>query len=394
VLLPVLLFVGIAAASVLLWRRWRRLDRSKAAGVYLRGFRYLLSGDPDGAIALLTKVAPDGALDAYFTLGSLFRRKGELERAIQLHKNILLIPAIDATVRTQALGELGRDFRQGALFAEAVEALEAACVDPAADDALRGELRDTYLAAGRLEDAAGWQRRIYRGERGHDELGAHLWAELAEARLSAGSVTEAEEALEAALEAAPKSLHARFARARVSGAKGNRRVARGDTYTLVEQAPWVSAIALPWLFTLHEEAQALDELGEDFEPHFARLKVHPHGVLLHARLLRHRGRLAESAQELRQLLQASPGFLGARHELGQVLLSAGSTADFPAEYQALLEALGTDTALGRCRACKRSAREVHWRCPACGALDWLEEATVDLPPVPEAASSAQSHASV
>ncbi len=343
----------------------------------MRGFRYLLSGDPDGAIALLTKVAPDGTLDTYFTLGSLFRRKGELERAIQLHKNILLIPGIDAVVRTQALGELGKDFRQGALFAEAVEALEAACVDPAADDTVKAELREAYLSAGRLEDAAGWQKRVYRGERGQDELGAHLWSELAEGHLAAGSLAGAEDAVAAALDAAPKSLHARFVRAELAGARGDRYLARLEAYRLAEEAPWVSAIALPWVFATHEQAHALDDLARDFEPHFARLAGQPQAVLFHARLLRHQGRLGESAQELRRLIHASPGFLGARHELGQVLLSAGNTADFPAEYQALLDALGTDTALGQCRNCKQSAREVRWRCPACHAFDWFEEVAVE-----------------
>jgi lipopolysaccharide biosynthesis regulator YciM len=371
-----LLFAAIAGLGVLLWRRWRRLDRSKAAGVYLRGFRYLLSGDPDGAIALLTKVASDGTLDAYFALGSLFRRKGELERAIQLHRNILLIPGLEATARTQALGELGRDFWQGALFAEAVEALEAACVDAAADDRIKVELRDCYLAAGRLEEAAAWQGRIYRGPRGHDDLGAHLWSELAERRLGDGEVDKAEEAVTYALEAAPRSLHARMVRAEVSGTNGSRRSARQDIFRLVEESPSVSAIALPWLWNLHEQTGALDELAMDFEEHFRALSLHPQAVLLQARLLRQQARLEEAAQELRRLLQASPGFLDARHELGQVLLSAGRTADFSAEYRSLLDALDSDTALGRCVHCGRSAKDVRWRCPACGAFDWFEDAWV------------------
>jgi lipopolysaccharide biosynthesis regulator YciM len=384
-----LILIAVAGVSLVWWRRWRRLDRSKAAGEYLKGFRYLLSGDPDEAIALLTKVASDGALDAYFALGSLFRRKGELERAIQLHRNILLIPGLDAATRTQALGELGRDFRQGALYTEAVEALEAACVDAEADDRLRSDLRDCYLSAGMLEDAAAWQGRIYSGPRGQDDLGAHLWSELAETHVAAGEMDEAQEMVTYALEAAPRSLHARFVRAEVLGAKGSRLAARRDVFRLIEESPWVSAIALPWLWTLHERADALEELASDFDSFFRHLPLYPHAVLLHARLLRRQGRVGEAAHELRRLVQTAPGFLEAHHELGQLLLSAGRPVDFPAEYQSLLGAIGTDPALGRCHHCEQPTREVRWRCPSCQAYDWFQDAWV--PPTPMQDDAAASH---
>ena len=60
----------VATAGLLAWlfSRWRRFDRSRAATVYLKGFQYLLSGDPDAAIEVLTRVASSGTLEAYFAL--------------------------------------------------------------------------------------------------------------------------------------------------------------------------------------------------------------------------------------------------------------------------------------------------------------------------------------
>jgi len=370
---------AFSLAVVLLWSRWRRFDRSRAATVYLRGFQYLLSDDPDGAIEVLTKVATTGTLEAYFTLGSLYRRKGELERALQLHKNLLLSPALEPKDRRQALGELGRDYRQGALWAEAAEALEEACDEGEGSEPpleLREELRDVYLAAGRFADAAECQRAI--GEPGEDRLGAHLWAEASAGRLAAGDRHGAKAAAAAAREACPGSAHALAALAAVRVGEGDLPGAREAAFAAVTAEPWAGGIVFPWLRQAHAAAGQADLLAALQ----TWLPAHPqslHAALLHAQLLRAAGRQAEAASALRQLLGRAPGFLEARAELGLIVLAAGLEGELRQAYQELLANLSADTAAGRCVFCGQPSRELRWRCPACAAWDWLEPApTKDL----------------
>src|SRR5260370_36748877 len=100
------LFGGTALAAVLalvavLSRKGRTEDQARA---YLAGFTYVLSDDPDAAIAELSKAAQINTqtVETYFALGALFRRKGELERAIRLHSNLLLRPGLSQEVRRRA----------------------------------------------------------------------------------------------------------------------------------------------------------------------------------------------------------------------------------------------------------------------------------------------------
>ncbi|MHB8418622.1 MAG: hypothetical protein ACYDCL_11130 [Myxococcales bacterium] len=375
----VALAAGLSLAVVLLWSRWRRFDRTRAATVYLRGFQYLLSDDPDGAIEVLTKVASTGTLEAYFTLGSLYRRKGELERALQLHRNLLLSPELAPSARRQALGELGRDYRQGALWSEAAEALEQACEvetgDPSPVD-LREELRDVYLAAGRFADAAARQRTV--GRAGADRLGAHLWAEASAVRLAAGDRAGARAAAAAAREAAPAVAHGLAALAAVRAAEGDLAAAREAALEAAADEPWTGGIVFPWLREAHAGG-GQPELLAELE---AWLPAHPeavHALLLRAQLLRSVGRQAEAASALRQLLGRAPGFLEARAELGRIVLAAGLEGELRQAYQELLANLSADTAVGRCVFCGQPSREVRWRCPACARWDWLEPApTKDL----------------
>ena len=58
---------------------------------YFRGLNFLLNEQPDKAIESfieVVKVDPQ-TVDLHFALGSLFRRQGEIDRAIRLHQNLL-----------------------------------------------------------------------------------------------------------------------------------------------------------------------------------------------------------------------------------------------------------------------------------------------------------------
>ncbi len=363
--------LALTFAVLFLWSRWRRFDRSRSATWYLRGFQYLLSGDPDGAIEVVTKVASSGALEAYFTLGALYRRKGELERAIQLHRNLLRSPGLDLATRRAALGELGRDYRQGALWTESAAALEQACAPDGADTpvapALREELRDVYLAAGRLADAARCQEAL--GAAGHDRLGAHLWSEAAGACLAAGDAEGAAAATEAAIRACPDSGHALLTRAAVRAAAGDGRAAREDALAAAEAEPWAAGLVFDWLAAA--PGMTGEGLREALDTWLGRHPGEPRASLARARLLRAEGKNGEASGALREILVRAPAFLEARRELGRLVLEAGIEGELRQQYRELLASLGADSAIGRCARCRQPARELRWRCPACGAWDWL-----------------------
>src|SRR5258707_2554428 len=122
------LFGGTALAAVLalvavLSRKGRTEDQARA---YLAGFTYVLSDDPDAAIAELSKAAQINTqtVETYFALGALFRRKGELERAIRLHSNLLLRPGLTQEVKRRAQLGAPLGFKRSRLVDKAAEAFE------------------------------------------------------------------------------------------------------------------------------------------------------------------------------------------------------------------------------------------------------------------------------
>src|SRR5215210_4104808 len=85
---------------------------------YFRGLNFLLNEQPDKAIESfieVVKVDPQ-TVELHFALGSLFRRQGEVDRAIRMHQNLLDRPDLPADKRTMATYELAQDFHRAGLL--------------------------------------------------------------------------------------------------------------------------------------------------------------------------------------------------------------------------------------------------------------------------------------
>jgi lipopolysaccharide biosynthesis regulator YciM len=86
------------------------------------GLRYLLDDKPDRALEVFLSLAPDDeTVETHFALGSLYRRRGEVDRAIRVHQHIVDRTSLDARHRDAALTELGKDFFRAGLLDRAEE---------------------------------------------------------------------------------------------------------------------------------------------------------------------------------------------------------------------------------------------------------------------------------
>ena len=90
---------------------------------YFRGLNFLLNEQPDKAIDAFIEVAkldPE-TVELHFALGNLFRRRGETDRAIRVHQNLLSRPDLPVNERDHALYELGQDFLKAGMLDRAEE---------------------------------------------------------------------------------------------------------------------------------------------------------------------------------------------------------------------------------------------------------------------------------
>ena len=118
--LPLFFVLGWVAARIdikHLVRESRTLPRS-----YFKGLNFLLNEQPDRAIEAFLEAArvdPE-TIELHFALGNLFRRRGETDRAIRVHQNLIerdeTQNQLSDEQRLHALAELGQDYLKAGLL--------------------------------------------------------------------------------------------------------------------------------------------------------------------------------------------------------------------------------------------------------------------------------------
>src|SRR5487761_618867 len=85
---------------------------------YFKGLNFLLNEQPDKALEVFIRVAEvdSETVETHFALGNLFRRRGEVDRAIRIHQNLIARPNLSLGERKEALMALGRDYMSAGVF--------------------------------------------------------------------------------------------------------------------------------------------------------------------------------------------------------------------------------------------------------------------------------------
>lgn len=97
---------------------------------YWLGIHFLLDEQPDKAVDVFIKLleVDSDTVETHLALGNLFRKRGEVERAIRIHQNLIARPNLTPLYKTHALLALGQDYmyagmldRAERIFLEVVE---------------------------------------------------------------------------------------------------------------------------------------------------------------------------------------------------------------------------------------------------------------------------------
>lgn len=353
--------VGTLIALLLVLSRKERTEGQARA--FLAGFTYVLSDDPDAAIAELSRAVrlDSEALETYFALGALFRRKGDLERAVRLHTNIILRPGLAPEVKRRALVALASDYRKSGLKEKALETLEKLLSEAPEHREAVLIARQLHEDAGRWEEALALQLRLGERDRAADGVLAHLCAEASRAA-GPGARQEALELAERAVALAPGNANAQLALGEVTLGMGERGRAGEALLRAFSLEPAIAPRRVDALLEAVGAAAA--------EAFLAGRRSQAPGYSLALALLYRRSERPDAAlEELQQLTDRAPRYLEARRELGALLLARNSSAELRVEYAEILGTLGQPALGYRCGVCRQPLAEHAFRCPSCCCWD-------------------------
>lgn len=186
-------------------------DLSNCSESYIQGLNYLLTNKSDKAIELfvdLIKVDKE-TMETHLALGNLFRSKGEVDKAIKIHQNLIARPNLDQGQRAMALTELAEDYLKAGLLDRAENLFkELVQINPKNPYAQRRLLEIYSLEKSWREARDAAQVLFDLGEADSRLILTHCYCEMAEQNMAEGNLREAREHLAKAIQIDDKCARA------------------------------------------------------------------------------------------------------------------------------------------------------------------------------------------
>jgi len=191
-----LLPVAFLAGWIISRRKNKKVRRQlRFSNDYFHGLNYLLNDEQDKALEVFIRLVEIDwdTVDTSLALGTIFRRKGELDKSIKLHQSLLARPSLPANYKFRVLLELGRDYQLSGWLDRAEGLFKDVLKDDVyAQDALK-HLMDIYQQEQEWQQAINVAVRYNRESKENlSHVIAQFYCELSHGQLEQGDIKEAE----------------------------------------------------------------------------------------------------------------------------------------------------------------------------------------------------------
>ncbi|WP_291995542.1 lipopolysaccharide assembly protein LapB [Candidatus Accumulibacter sp. ACC003] len=365
-LFPLFFGLGWAAARIdirHLVKESRALPRS-----YFQGLNFLLNEQPDRAIEAFVeavKVDPQ-TIEIHFALGSLFRRRGETERAIRMHQHLVDRDDLAEDLKLQALAELGQDYLKAGLLDGAEAVFEKLRDSAMAEDAKRNLLEIYQLEKD-------WEKAIAIASElpdfaSHREI-AEYYCELAAAEMIRSRRELAASYLQTALERNRKCVRASLLQGDLLFQQDQFAAAIASWQRIEQQDPTYLALVAKRLldaFRQQDRREAGLQLLRGYLEHYPSLDL----LDVVFQLVLESGGPEAAYRLVRDELRRNPTLLGFDKLLEARLLFASPEIRPDLDLaKGIVQGYTRRLARYRCDNCGFKARQFYWRCPACGGWE-------------------------
>ena len=389
-LLWFLLPVAAASGWWVSWRQYQKTEKPRRSvpPEYYKGINYFLNEQPDKAIDVFIKMleVDSDSVEPHLALGNLFRRRGETDRAIRIHQNLIARPTLDKSQRDQALLELGHDYMQAGLFDRAESLLEELV------DRDRGNLPALRLLLKIYEQEQEWvnaidvARKLEAGSKQNmRSLIAQYYCEVAEVAIKSGDLSDGRRMLRRSLSHHSGCARAWILQAGMDEQQGNYRALIKSCRRLLQQQPDFLADVIVMLMRAYRQLGHEREFEAFIEPVIAAQNaIHP--ILVYSEYLLERRGQESTADYLENYLNDHPSLQGLHRLLvikqRLVMESARPESQPPAGSKVQLQGyrgpldiiakLVENNPLYICKNCGFPGSRRRWQCPGCRQWETIE----------------------
>jgi lipopolysaccharide biosynthesis regulator YciM len=355
----------LGAARALAKKRQREVSLPSA---YFKGLNFLLNEQHDKALeVLVTALEQDKeTVEVQLALGSLFRKRGEIQRATRVHQNLVARTQLDDSQKLHALYELAQDYYKAGLLDRAEHLL----VEIGGVDELEESAQQLLLQI--YEQEKEWENAIKVAKNleafdGQSLSGviAQYHCEIAENAITEGRYSFAQTRIREAIEVDGACVRAIIQSGRVRAIQGDHRGAVDEWVKGVDRHSELPGEITGLIQNSYRILGALDEYRE-----FLKNMLKSHDDIRLVLALTEcfddwgGGEIAETF--LLEKIRSNPSIPGL-HRLIQMRLSQ---SNFPNNQdlgllEKLIGGIVADESGYECRHCGFRGKVMHWQCPGC-----------------------------
>jgi len=336
-------------------------------GNYMAGVNFLVNEQPDRALEAFLRAAElDGdTVETHFALGSLYRRRGEVDRAIKIHQNIATRESLEPAQREQASFALAQDYLKAGMLDRAERILEPLAASGAHRMAAMRKLMRIYEQENDWHRAIEVFRELEKAGRAPQENAiAHYFCELAEAARARGGLDEARRHLRAA-----RSERRRFPRGAL--VRADIAIEQRDFWLaerlLAEVLTQDAALAIEVMPRLVRLARAAGGEGEAMAARLVVARADAGHEIAVAAIMADALDFGPLEERVRAYLAQDETIAGLVRAIGRDPSALDARA--VREVASVLRRLAVTTPRYRCANCGFSSIDHFWQCPGCKAWD-------------------------
>ncbi|WP_072668572.1 lipopolysaccharide assembly protein LapB [Vibrio injensis] len=371
-----LLFLLLPIAAAYGWymgNRSAQQDKQKhshqISRQYVTGLNLLLSDQSDKAVDHFIELlqVDNETIDTHLALGNLFRSRGEVDRAIRIHQNLISRSGLTIDQKNLALQQLAKDYMVAGFLDRAEKIFEQLIDEPEHRESALQQLTAIYQQTREWHKAIeSAQALVKLGRKRMKNSIAHFWCELAMLEQSDGQDNKAMQFFKRALHEDPKCVRASIALGKLCLANQQYQQTISHLERVLNQDIDFIGEVLPTL------AECYHHLGqEDALVEFLRQCIDNNaGVsaeLMLAQLVAQHDGVASAQELLTRQLVKNPTMKGFYRLIGYHIAEA-EEGRAKASLSTLQKLVGEQLKAKphyRCRHCGFSTHSLYWHCPSC-----------------------------
>lgn len=336
---------------------------------YVVGLNYLLNEQPDKAVDIFIKLleVDSETVETHLALGSLFRRRGEVDRAIRIHQNLIARPQLSLRERKEALMALGQDYMSAGVFDRAERIfLEVVEIGGAKEISSLQGLLAIYQQEKAWEKALDVikQIEVSTGQSMHTQA-AHYYCEIAAQALKNNLPDKAQAAIKQALQIDKMSVRASLMQASLDISNGRYKQAIRSLRRVPFQDPeFISEIIEP-LLVCHQKT---DDLPNGINYLMDTINEYPRAstIFVIGDYIRKEKNIDSAIDFVSEKLSSYPSIRGLNKLIYWHLETAHGKVKEKLEMLFNITSKFLDNKpVYRCGHCGFGARHLHWHCPSC-----------------------------